>query len=653
MAQRVLTKHFSFNGGEWSGEALARGDLERYGSSVKTMLNWLPRRLGGANRFPGTDYIGDVGGASRMEGIEFSADDKYLFVFRANIIDIYQNDVIYQSLVTPWAEDDLFELDYSHALDTIVVVHGDYSPRRIYRDSSNVFFIEDLMDETNEIHITSIPLSLGNVFEYRPITFYAQDWHMVPTTEMPEADYVYEVTRHGTTGNDTSPTFTKTVGDTTTYASDATGAKFTNRGLRALYYVWNPADGYPRTVTFVENRLVFGGTPTYPNRYWLSRSGDFFNFSLGSGAPGDAIDDEILSDTHEKIEWLFGGRNLVIGTSAGEWANIQTEPITPTTFYLRKQTGIGSARRSPVEIDGSVIHITRERNEIQALLYARAENAYIHDPISLLNPDAITAATQLAVTTSRSADDANLLWALNDEGVVAVLNTLRSQDVLGWCRRSFDDTVEGVATLGDDVYFIAGNDYGVGVYEDGVYESGVYAEDGVGSRALLKLSTSNTDYSATSTESPASVTHSGFTYLAGATVQVVADGAYVGTKTVSSGGVITLDDAAEVVVAGLAIPVPTMETLPPAFDGPRGNISHLKKRIIRALVEVHKTQALTVDGQVQNFRLAQSPVDAPPPALTGIKEVRMAGWDRQPTVTITAPDPMNATVLSMTVEVAI
>jgi hypothetical protein len=586
-----------------------------------------------------------------MEGIEFSADDLYLFVFRDSIIDIYQSDVIVQSLVTPWAEADLFELDYSHALDTIVVVHGDYSPRRIYRDSSDVFHIEDLMDDTNEIHLTSIPLTLANVFEYRPSTFYAQDWHMVPTTEMPEADYVYEVIRQGTTGITSSPALTKTVGGVTVNTSDDTGAKFKNVGLRTLYYAWTAALGYPRTVTFVENRMVFGGTPTYPNRFWLSRSGDHFNFSLGFAGLGDAIDSEILSDQHEKIQWVFGGRNLVIGTSSGEWANIQNEPITPQSLYLRRQTGIGSARRTPVEIDGSVVHITRERNELQALLYTRAENAYVHDPITLLNPDAITASNQLAVTTSRSADDANLLWALNDDGEIAVLNTLRSQEVLAWCRRSFFDTVEGVATLEDDVYFIVGNNFGVGVYEAGVYESGVYAETGVGSRALVKLSTAKTDVSATSTESPASVTHSGFTHLAGATVQVVADGSFVGTKVVSSGGVITLDAAAEVVVAGMAIPTPTMVTLAPAFDGTRGNISHLKKRIIRALVEVFQTQALTVDSQVQNFRLAQSPVNLPPPSTTGIKEVRMVGWERQPTVTITAPDPMPATVLSMTVEV--
>jgi len=214
VAQRLLNKKFSFNGGEWSGHARSRDDLEKYGSAVGTMRNWLPLRLGGATRFPGTTYIGDVGGASRIEGIEFSEDSKYLFVFRDTIVDIYQSDALYQSLVTPWAEADLDELDYAHALDSIVAVHGYYSPRRIYRDSSNVFHIEDLTDTGNDIHLTNIPLTLENVFEYRPSTFYAEGWHMVPTAESQGEEYVYEVIRQGTTGTSASEDFTRNIGST-------------------------------------------------------------------------------------------------------------------------------------------------------------------------------------------------------------------------------------------------------------------------------------------------------------------------------------------------------------------------------------------------------------------------------------------------------
>ena len=48
----------------------------------------------------------------------------------------------------------------------------------------------------------------------------------------------------------------------------------------------------------------------------------------------------------------------------------------------------------------------------------------------------------------------------------------------------------------------------------------------------------------------ASVTHTGYTHLAGQEVSVIADGAYVGEKTVSGAGVITLSSAAEEVIAG-------------------------------------------------------------------------------------------------------
>ena len=47
---------------------------------------------------------------------------------------------------------------------------------------------------------------------------------------------------------------------------------------------FSPVHGWPVCLCFHQDRLVLGGSRDLPrNRLWLSRSGDLFNFDLGTG----------------------------------------------------------------------------------------------------------------------------------------------------------------------------------------------------------------------------------------------------------------------------------------------------------------------------------------------------------------------------------
>lgn len=102
---------------------------------------------------------------------------------------------------------------------------------------------------------------------------------------------------------------------------------------------------------------------------------------------------------------------------------------------------------------------------------------------------------------------------------------------------------------------------------------------------------------------------------------------------------------------GLAIPTPTLETLPINFDGVQGSVSHMKKRLTRILLQMYETQSLYVNDDLVYIREAQQNINEPIVPFTGIREIRMLGWDRDAIVKITAPEPYKATVLSLTREV--
>jgi hypothetical protein len=581
MPRKVRRRQTSFASGEMSPVLAGRSDLDRYHNACETLVNWLPLVQGGAKRFPGTAFLRILWGEHRLEAFEFSVDTTFLFAFRDGFLDIYQAGTLHQTLATPWTAALLWEFDYTQALDTVLVVHEDHAPRRIYRGPGDVFAIEDLSDAALTIKLTNVPQEDG-------------------------AD------------------------------------------------VWSASRGWPRTVTFHENRLCFGGSLTYPNRLWFSKSGDYFNFDQGTGLADEAIADERLSDQLEVVQWVGSMRRLLMGSSSQEWAQVADGYMTPDLVDIKPQSAIGSERISPVSIDGSVLHVARGGRQVHELVWADVEQAFTTRALNLLAPRAVTGARQLSARRARTADTPHLVFVVNADGVLGVLATLRDQDFLAWCRRTFAGVVESAASVGDDTYFVVSYTFGPGVYESGVYEPGVYEESG-GSSSRFLVSWDDalfTDFSKTVTAVAPATTWTGFEHLGGRTVQVVLDGAMHPDVTVSAAGEIVTEWEGTTLTAGVALPTPTLTPMSPVSELQDGSTALVKRRISRVQAHVYETRSLTVAGRQLYFRRPTDPVGAPVPAFTGVKDVRLlGGFSELPTVTITAPEPLPATVLSLTTEV--
>jgi hypothetical protein len=649
MPRRSLTKQTNFASGELGSSLVGRTDLDRYYNGCKTMLNWAPVVQGGARRASGTEYIATLDDPTRLISFEASTLSQYLFLLSAYSLIIYKGETEVQTIVTPWPRGVIFELDFSQALDTCIFVHQDYAPRRLYRTFDGSFAFEDLTDTRNTIHLTNTPTE-PLLPRWVPDGYHFEGEYIQPSATA-ENGYYYQCTTEGTSGS-AAPTWGTNPATPTT---DGT-VEWTPIGQISEARLWSADKGYPRCVTFHEDRLVLAGSRDYPHRISLSKSGDYFNFDVGTGLADDAIDRELLADQLPLIQWVHSGRRLVIGTTNAEFAVIQSNPITPSEMQISQQSAIGSARITPVTVDGAVLHATRNRAQIRELLYSDIEQAFSTKSMSLLSPLAVSGVVQLAAKPSAAYDDANLVYVVNQDGSLGVLSVLRDQDFLAWFRRTFAGEIESVATVGETVYAVISYTYGGGVYEDGVYEDGVYATTGGNSRRFLcKFSdTATMDFQDTAVTTGAAKTSwtTEFAHLAGAEVQLIVDGLFTGTATVSDAGVLTTPWAANVVTAGLAIPTPTLELMPASFDGAGGNISHMLKHLVRALVQVENTSSLYIDGAPIDFREADDDVFAAVEEYTGVRDITRLGWDRTATLVLTAPDPLRATVIGITREVA-
>src|SRR5690606_9801954 len=74
---------------------------------------------------------------------------------------------------------------------------------------------------------------------------------------------------------------------------------------------WSKTTGYPRALTFFEQRFVAAGTNTQPQTFWMSQSADLENMRPDSWVSGaiaveddDALDFTIAAEDVQTILWL-------------------------------------------------------------------------------------------------------------------------------------------------------------------------------------------------------------------------------------------------------------------------------------------------------------------------------------------------------------
>jgi hypothetical protein len=146
--------------------------------------------------------------------------------------------------------------------------------------------------------------------------------------------------------------------------------------------------GYPRSVTFHEGRLYFGGTKGRPSTLFGSRVSDFFNFD-----PGEALDDAAVSatldtGTFNAIIDIFSGRHLQIFTTGAEFYVPQTldTPITPSNLIVKQQTAFGMKGWHPLAECGRLnLFVQRQGKALQEFLFSDTVQAYTSAKISLLS----------------------------------------------------------------------------------------------------------------------------------------------------------------------------------------------------------------------------------------------------------------------------
>lgn len=359
---------------------------------------------------------------------------------------------------------------------------------------------------------------------------------------------------------------------------------------------WCSVQGYPSCLTFHEERLVFAATPKQPQTVWMSKSGEYSNFSptepRSEVLDNSAISYTLASNQVNAIQWMQSGIVMLIGTTGGEWQVKSTsivEPITPTNIVVSPQTAMGSLLKSkPLKVGSSTVFLHKSGKQVRELMYKFDIDAFVANDLAILS-EHIFRQHPATLSTAYQQTPASIIWVLLDNGQLAGLTFVKEQEVYAWHRQVFGGTnalVKDIAVVPstfeneDIMWLIVSRTIGGSTKQYIEYVT----------REFIPLSPSDKDEmfyvdSGLSYEGAPVTTVSGMSHLAGETVHCVADGKVVPAMVVSGAGSITLPFSASFVTAGLPY-TSTIKTVALEGGGEFGTSQGKTKRLHKVTLRV-------------------------------------------------------------------
>lgn len=652
---RVVPVQTNFTAGELSPRLLGREDISRYAAGCALLENFLVMPHGGATRRTGSVYTAEVKDSSkrvRLIDFQHSIEQAYVIELGDLYARFYRNNGQIESspgvpyeIVTEFPEANLFELQYAQTADVMYITSANHWPRKLTRTGhtawaiSEVVFTDGPWLPDNTTAITMQPSATSGAITITASSAYF-DANMAPVGTEPGA--LIGITHGATRGVARITGFTSStlVNATVLIAFGATTAQTTWREG-----AWSTYRGFPRAVSFFEQRLYFGGSSYQPQTLWGSAVGAYEDMTPGSN-DDDAVTYTIASHTMNAIQWLRAKDVLFIGTAGGEFiAGDPSAPLTPTNVRITPQTEFGSAYVMPVVASNVVLFLSRARRKVRELSFEFADDAYRAPDVSLL-AEHITASGITQFAYAKEPD--SVVWAVRSDGVLLGFTYDREQEIIAWSRHTLSGVVESVACIPVDT--AAGT--------EGYDQTWVVVNrtiDGATKRYVEYLSTPFefvediadaffVDSGLTYDGAP-TTTLSGLDHLEGEEVAILGNGAVRPNATVSSGA-ITLDRSVTKAVVGLPM-VSTLRTLPQIQGAQDGTTQGRSKSWDRVKVRLYRSIGVLVGGERVATRTAADAMTTALEPYTGLREVQLDGWDEEAQIDVVADLPLPATILAV------
>ncbi len=465
---------------------------------------------------------------SRLIGFEFSTEQAYSIEFGdqycrffMNGAPILLNGVPYE-ISTPYLEADLPLIKYTQSADVLYLVHGKYAPRTLSRYGHTNWVLE-LFDNTNgpymrtNISATTItpsaaagtitltasadlfvPSHVGTwwrigdanddgfygcvkVTAYTSPTVVTAKVMSTLTNSVTTApawksgqsykantyvqykSYVYRCLVHHYSG-DGSTDNPIIVPTDTSYWSQYGPITITSPTTNWAEGAWSDCRGWPETVMFCQDRLMFGSSKSSPNGYWTSETGNYNSFIRHEPLEDtDGITQYLTSRKVNAIRNMVDLGDILALTSDSEWhigPGSSDGAIKPTALKQNCDGHSGCSTADPVVIKNRVIYVQPMGTIIQDMGYTYESDGYTGDDVSIFASHLFKGKTVVEMAYQQEPD--HIIWILLNDGSAVAMTYLKEQQILACTPISTDGKYESLCIIPgdgyDEVWFLINRD---------------------------------------------------------------------------------------------------------------------------------------------------------------------------------------------------
>lgn len=662
-----------FTHGEIAPKLLARSNISLYSRAARQMRNVMVAPGGGARRRFGMDFVSDETDANtqrKMHDFDLTEEKSFLLIFTTTQIRIFLDGVFLVSVPTPYPDSAINLLKMAQTTNRLVVSHRDFQPRQLIRGVDDLTWTFDV-----------IPFSIFPFFVFNPGAYIDNGFALgghdkgSHTLDISGAGaFVFTDAYIGGAFFSDGAVIAAPLGYaritainsplqaqvTVIVAFDTSPSVFPGEDCIVAEKAWGDIEldgsgnrGWPVTCTFYQDRLYFGGSRSLPQTIFASKVNDFVNFDIGTGEDDEAIVATLGGNKINNIKHILAHRSLQLFTFSSEWTPPQLEdsPLTPSNLSIKFQTDKGTTDVDPVVLDNSTFYVKRGGRAVMSYRFDIDNEAYNSINISIISENLIVNPVDSTVLKASAVQDESYLMLVNNDGTLAIYQTLAEQDVSAWTLCTTDGSFLRCQEVGDEIYFLI--------------------ERTIDGQEKLYLERLNfdifTDSQSTFTFGGPTSVITGLDHLEAKTVKVRGDG-FVQPDQIVVGGEITLDEAATFVEVGLNY-TPLIEMLPVIVQSQQGPTNYIPKRINRIFVQFHETLGVYVNGEMLipnlqfNDVFTPSTLEPSSEPQTGSFQLYNEGWyispkgrvsDKSPkTITITQRDPLPMNILAVGYEVTV
>ncbi|QTD58738.1 carbohydrate-binding protein [Acinetobacter towneri] len=494
MKQWILKNNLS--SGELSPLLWTRTDVQQYANGAKKLLNALPLVEGGAKKRPGTRFRGLFTGALRLIPFIANSESPYLLILGIGTLKVYNprtKSIVWETETPYNTAQKVREIQFAHTRYRMYFVQGDVPVHRFITSANFdtwqftpfVFSVQpnDEIGTSPNVALTPSGTDVGKVINLTAAAFPA--WTSAESYIIGErVIYSGQTWRAVVDNTNSAPTVSNpdwesvTAGDASVFTSEHVGAVVAiNSGqvkitsitspavavgevlvklsstVQAIAKSWtlnslafSAATGYPRSVVFFKQRLVFANTKNSPNQMWFSSIGNDGDF-LESTDDADAFSIASSSAQSDNILHLAQRGGVVAFTGGSEFLISSTGALTPASAQIDQHTSYGVQKDvRPCMVGSEMLFVQRGGERLRALSYRFEVDGLVSPELSAVAPHIAEQHGGIKEITYQQTPN-SVVWMVLGDGKMASITLNRDQEMNAWAMHDFGCNVISVCAL--------------------------------------------------------------------------------------------------------------------------------------------------------------------------------------------------------------